>query len=106
MNIDSETVVKVAQLSSIALSPEEVEQYKGELSKVLNFVEQLDNLPLDSISNASEAEQVASPVTATISAGDTSPFREDVAVMPLSREALMSNASETEEGAYVVPNIL
>jgi Asp-tRNA(Asn)/Glu-tRNA(Gln) amidotransferase C subunit len=26
--------------------------------------------------------------------------------MPLSREALMSNAPETEDGAYVVPNIL
>ena len=106
MNIDAQTVKKVATLSSLALSDEEVQQYQGELSKVLNFVELLNNLPLGDIDLTRPADLVASPVTPTISAKDKTPFRADVAEMPLSRDALMSNAPETEDGAYVVPNIL
>ena len=106
MNIDAETVKKVAILSSLALTDDEVQQYQGELSKVLDFVELLNNLPLDDIDVTSPADQVASPVTPTISASDKTPFRQDFAEMTLSREALMSNAPETEDGAYVVPNIL
>ncbi len=106
MNIDAQTVKKVATLSSLALTEDEVQQYQGELSKVLNFVELLNNLPLGDIDVTRPADVVASPVTPTISAHDKTPFRPDVAEMPLSREALMSNAPETEDGAYVVPNIL
>jgi aspartyl-tRNA(Asn)/glutamyl-tRNA(Gln) amidotransferase subunit C len=106
MQIDEATVRKVATLGSIALSDEEVAQYQDELSKVLNFVEQLDNLPLDSVKPNTPATLVASPVTATIEATGIQAFREDEAVMPHSRETLMMNGTETEAGAYVVPNIL
>ncbi|XVJ50772.1 MAG: Asp-tRNA(Asn)/Glu-tRNA(Gln) amidotransferase subunit GatC [Vampirovibrio sp.] len=106
MNIDADTVRKVAQLSSLALEDNEIEQYQVELSKVLNFVEQLDALPLATVAMASDAEKVENPVTATISANSLDPFRPDSADMPLSRDTLMANAPEVENGAYVVPNIL
>jgi aspartyl-tRNA(Asn)/glutamyl-tRNA(Gln) amidotransferase subunit C len=106
MQIDANTVKTVASLSAIDLSDDEVEQYKDELSKVLSFVEQLDQLPLESVMPKTDAEKVESPVTATLSGASPAPFRQDAVVMELSREALMGNAVDVEEGAYVVPNIL
>jgi|GEM_PF-751975 len=106
MQIDATTVKTVASLSSIELTDEEVEQYKDELSKVLSFVEQLDQLPLESVMPSTPAEHVANPVAATLSGDSPAPFRKDEARMALSRETLMGNAIEVEDGAYVVPNIL
>jgi aspartyl-tRNA(Asn)/glutamyl-tRNA(Gln) amidotransferase subunit C len=106
MHIDEATVRKVAVLGSIALSDEDVKQYQDELSKVLSFVEQLDNLPLETVKPTTPAELVASPVTATVEATGVQAFRTDEANMPHSRETLMMNGRETEAGAYVVPNIL
>jgi aspartyl-tRNA(Asn)/glutamyl-tRNA(Gln) amidotransferase subunit C len=106
MNIDAETVRKVAKLSSITLSEEEVSQYQSELSKVLSFVTQLDELPLHELAMQSPGEQMASPVTPTVYAQDITPFRIDEATQELSRADLMSNGREVEEGAYIVPNIL
>ena len=106
MQIDEATVRKVAILGSIALSDEEVKQYQVELSKVLSFVEQLDNLPLETVKPTTPSQRVASPVTETISATGVTAFRIDEVSMPHSRETLMMNGTETEAGAYVVPNIL
>jgi aspartyl-tRNA(Asn)/glutamyl-tRNA(Gln) amidotransferase subunit C len=106
MQIDEALVRKVAVLGSIALSDEEVQQYQDELSKVLTFVEQLDNLPLGDVQPTTPEEKVKSPVTATTTADSLNAFRKDVAHMPLGRSTLMQNAPDVEAGAYVVPNIL
>lgn len=45
MNIDRDTVKKVAKLARLKLTADEEEKYAKELSGILNYVDQLKNIP-------------------------------------------------------------
>lgn len=44
-----EDVLKLAQLARLDLSEEEVEEYRKELSEILQYVEQLQSVDIDSL---------------------------------------------------------
>ncbi len=104
--ITEEMVKKIAVLSSLELTETEVTHAQQNLTKILEFMEQLNQLPLEPYMANTPEGQVASPVVPTVEAVGKEGFREDVPNQPLSRAALLSNAPEQEDGAFVVPNIL
>jgi aspartyl-tRNA(Asn)/glutamyl-tRNA(Gln) amidotransferase subunit C len=104
--ITEEMVKKIAILSSLELTDLEVTHAQQNLTKILGFMDQLNQLPLEAYMANTPEGQVASPVVPTIQATGTQGFRPDVPNQPLTREALLSNAPEQEDGAFVVPNIL
>ena len=104
--ITEEMVKKIAILSSLELTDIEVTHAQQNLTKILGFMEQLNQLPLEPYMANTPEGQVASPVVPTIQATGKEGFRPDVPNQPLTREALLSNAPEQEDGAFVVPNIL
>ncbi|MFM7390763.1 MAG: Asp-tRNA(Asn)/Glu-tRNA(Gln) amidotransferase subunit GatC [Vampirovibrionales bacterium] len=107
MEITRQTVEHVAKLASLALNEAELETYPAELTKILGFVEQLNSLPLEQVQGTDTASKIASPVTPTLCAdGQGEVFRADVPQQSVSRDALLSNATEVENHSFVVPNIL
>ena len=104
--ITEEMVKKIAVLSSLELTETEVTHAQQNLTKILGVMEQLNQLPLEPYMANTPEGQVASPVVPTVEAVGKEGFREDVPNQPLSRAALLSNAPEQEDGAFVVPNIL
>lgn len=94
MSIDKNTVKKVAHLARIEVSEDKAETLSHELSKILDWVEQLSELDTDKV------EPLASPV-------ETSLFqREDVANDGDIREDLMKNAPDHQIGFFTVPKVI
>ncbi|MCS6267377.1 MAG: Asp-tRNA(Asn)/Glu-tRNA(Gln) amidotransferase subunit GatC [Vampirovibrio sp.] len=104
--ITEEMVKKIAVLSSLELTATETADAQKNLTKILGFMDQLNQLPLEPYMANTPEGQVASPVVPTVHATGKAGFRQDIPHQPLTREALLSNAPEQEDGAFVVPNIL
>jgi aspartyl-tRNA(Asn)/glutamyl-tRNA(Gln) amidotransferase subunit C len=93
MTITQDTVEHVAKLARLALMPEEAERYAQDLDKILQLVAQLDALDL-------------SAVSMELSVSEPSVLRPDLGVREFSREELMRNAPNEEDGFFHVPRIL
>ncbi|MDG1949966.1 MAG: Asp-tRNA(Asn)/Glu-tRNA(Gln) amidotransferase subunit GatC [bacterium] len=65
MEFSREDVIKLAKLARLHLTDEEIEQYRGDLSSILEYFQKLDHLQLDDV-----------PELQSVS-GDTNVFRED-----------------------------
>ena len=89
-----EQVLKIAQLSRIALSEAEVEKFRKELSTVLDYVEDLKNVNTDGIGEVFE-------VTGLVNVQ-----REDKVVDHGNREEIFSQAPEMKDGYFKVKAIL
>jgi aspartyl-tRNA(Asn)/glutamyl-tRNA(Gln) amidotransferase subunit C len=92
--IDLEQVRKVALLARLDLSPEEEQQFTGQLSDILDYVEQLKQLDTDSVeptTRAIELHNITRPDTLT-------PFAD--------RDALLDCAPDREDDFFKVPKIL
>lgn len=86
-DLTKDDVLKLAQLSRIKLSEEEVSEFISEINDILHYVEQLQNADI-------EAHEPTSQVT-----GLTNVTRKDeVAEMSYSLEDLMKNVPQTQAG--------
>ncbi len=92
--LDQEQVRKVAHLARLALTPAEEEQLSTELSQILAYVEQLNELDTEAIS----------PTTRAIELSNVT--RADILVVDSDRESLLNNAPEREGDFFKVPKIL
>lgn len=89
-----EEVQKIAQLARIELADGEAEKFQKELSSVLDYVNELQQVNTDGL-------EIVSSVT-----GLENVEREDEAVMIDYQEEIMSNAPERKENYYKVKSIL
>jgi aspartyl-tRNA(Asn)/glutamyl-tRNA(Gln) amidotransferase subunit C len=92
--LSAEYVRKVAALSRLALTDAQVEQYRGQLSGVLGYVQRLRELNLDGV------EPLANV------GGETNRLDDDVPGPTLSNEALMKIAPESMPPFVKVPKVL
>ncbi|HHG75444.1 MAG TPA: Asp-tRNA(Asn)/Glu-tRNA(Gln) amidotransferase subunit GatC [Persephonella sp.] len=92
--IDRETVVKVAQLSKLKLTEEEVELFSKQLGDILNFIKKLEELDTENILPFYELNQ------------QETPMRNDIPQEGLSNEEALSNAPQSEKGFFVVPRVV
>ena len=92
--LTAEDVKKVAQLSRIELTEEEVEKFGKDLSKVLDYVEELKQVNTEGL-------EIVSSVT-----GLENIMRFDDPVAAENREEIMANAPEIKDGYYKVKSIL
>jgi aspartyl-tRNA(Asn)/glutamyl-tRNA(Gln) amidotransferase subunit C len=92
--MDREQVRKVAQLARLELTPEEEEQFEGQLSQILDYFEQLRELDTENVP----------PTTRAI---DTSNITREDEVHPYEhREDLLNAAPDREDDFFKVPRIL
>lgn len=92
MNIDE--VKKVASLARLSLSDEELATYGEQLTKILSYVEVLDEVDITD----------ATPMPHAVDLQNV--LREDERRPSLAREDALSNAPKTDGKYFQVPQIL
>jgi len=93
MTLTIEQVEHIAELARLELTNDEKIRYRGQLSDILEYFQQLQSVNTDDISPMSSL------------AVDRSPLRADEPLPGLEREALLKNAPETEKHQFRVPPV-
>ncbi|MEO1770865.1 MULTISPECIES: Asp-tRNA(Asn)/Glu-tRNA(Gln) amidotransferase subunit GatC [Enterococcus] len=94
MAINEEQVKHVAKLAKLSFSDDELTGFTDQLGKIIDMVEQL-----------SEADTEGVPFTSNV-IDTVNVMREDVATEGWSRDELMKNVPESEDGFIKVPAII
>ncbi|MBE0494929.1 MAG: Asp-tRNA(Asn)/Glu-tRNA(Gln) amidotransferase subunit GatC [Campylobacterales bacterium] len=95
MRIDNDLLSKLEKLSSLEIEPSKREGIIAQLSEIVTFVENLNELDLD-----------AQEATFTTVEGGT-PFREDIpACDPEIVQTILQHAPKSDQGFFVVPKII
>lgn len=92
--LTQEEVRKIATLARIALSDAEVEKFQRDLSAVLDYVAELNQVAIDGVAEVSQ-------VTGLVNVQ-----RSDVAVRTEHRDAILGQAPETKDDFFKVKAIL
>lgn len=94
MKISKEMVRHIAMLSRLELKEEEIELYQDQLSRILDYVEKLNQV------DTSEVE----PTSHVLSLNNV--FREDKVKVTLTREEALRNAPDGTDKFFRVPKII
>ncbi len=94
MAINEEQVKHVAKLAKLSFSDDELAGFTDQLGKIIDMVEQLEAVDTEGV-----------PFTSNVSAS-INVMREDVAAPGWSRDELMKNVPESEDGFIKVPAII
>jgi aspartyl-tRNA(Asn)/glutamyl-tRNA(Gln) amidotransferase subunit C len=94
MALSAEQVRKIARLARIAVSDEQVNDYAGELSSILELVDQMERV------DTSGVEPMAHPQNAS------QRLRPDEVTEPNRRERYQAIAPAVEAGLYLVPRVV
>ncbi|MDE7209966.1 MAG: Asp-tRNA(Asn)/Glu-tRNA(Gln) amidotransferase subunit GatC [Lachnospiraceae bacterium] len=91
MTITDETVNYAAALAKLSLTEEEREKAKEDLSRILGYIDTMNELETDGVL----------PMSHVLSLSNV--FREDVVTNGEEREDLLANAPARKEGTFLVP---
>ena len=94
MKIDKKTTLKIAKLTRLKIEDDEITELSSQLSSILDWVEQLNEVNTDNIeplSNVSVSEL---------------PLRKDKETNKNKSEDILSNAPEKLENYFVVPKVV
>ncbi len=94
MALDKAAVAHIAALARIKLSEAELEPLAGELSQILTWVEQLNEV------ETGDVAPLASVVAAKL------PMRQDEVTDGNCREAILGNAPRAANGFFAVPKVV
>ena len=94
MGLSAEEVAKVALLARLRISPDELETFTGQLSSIVEFVAQLQELPTADVEPLAHGVEVRNV------------FRDDVRGPSLPREAALANAPKRNPESFLVPAVL
>jgi aspartyl-tRNA(Asn)/glutamyl-tRNA(Gln) amidotransferase subunit C len=94
MALDKAAVKHIAALARIRLAEAELEPLAGELSHILDWFEQLD-----------EVDTTGVPPMASVAAARL-PLRDDVVTDGGCREAILGNAPRAARGFFTVPKVV
>jgi aspartyl-tRNA(Asn)/glutamyl-tRNA(Gln) amidotransferase subunit C len=94
MALDKATVAHIASLARIRLGEQELEPLAAELSNILTFVEQLDEVDTDGVA----------PMTSV--AAMSLPMRDDEVTDGANREAVLGNAPQAARVFYAVAKVV
>ena len=94
MSVDAATVRHIAKLARIAVSDAEVAALAPELSNILGWIEQLQEVDVSGIA----------PMTAVIS--NTLRLRDDIVSEGGIRDDILANAPAAEHGFFAVPKVI
>ena len=92
--MDRATVEYVARLSRVDLSEEELALFSGQLSKILDYIAQLNELDTSAVTPLAQAVEVPNAL------------RDDVVRKSLSPSEALANAPERVGDFYKVPAVL
>jgi len=94
MSLDNNTVKNIANLARIKVADDDLDHLAGELSAMLNWVEQLNGVDTEGV------EPLASVVDVTL------PLRADAVTDGDCRDKVLANAPDAVDGFYCVPKVV
>lgn len=94
MSLSTDDVKKIAKLSRIKLTDDEISHYQQELSGILNWIEQLQEVNTDNV------PQMTSVAAMSL------PMREDKVSDGGYQEDILANSPHAEYGCFVVPKVV
>ncbi|MEK6204979.1 MAG: Asp-tRNA(Asn)/Glu-tRNA(Gln) amidotransferase subunit GatC [Amylibacter sp.] len=94
MSIDKDTARRVAHLARIKVEEDQLDNLAGELSGILGFMEQLNEVDVDGVE----------PMT-SVSPMDLK-RRDDVVTDVDMQAKILSNAPDAREGFFAVPKVV
>ncbi|MGI9371827.1 MAG: Asp-tRNA(Asn)/Glu-tRNA(Gln) amidotransferase subunit GatC [Hyphomicrobiales bacterium] len=94
MSVDEATVRRIAKLARIAVSDEEAASLQGDLSTILDWVEQLNEVDVENVE----------PLTSVVET--TMRMREDVVSDGGYPDNVVSNAPAKDEHFFMVPKVV
>lgn len=94
MSVDAATVRHIAKLARIAVSDAEVAAFAPELSNILGWIEQLQEVDVAGVE----------PMTAVIP--NTLRLRDDVVTQGDIQSEILANAPVAEHGFFAVPKVI
>jgi len=92
--IDQAQVNKVAKLSRLQLSEAEIDEFTGQLSAILDYMEKLNELDTTAVEPLAHCLPI------------TNVFREDYVKQSLGTEKTLANAPQRDGDFFKVPKIL
>ena len=94
MSLSEKEVRKIAKLSRIKLTDEQVEHFQGELSNIFDWIEQLQEVDTDNVV----------PMASVVNM--QSPSREDKVTDGNCVDDVLANATNSQYGYFVVPKVI
>lgn len=93
--ITKEEVAKLAKLARVGLSPEEIEALSTQMGEILDYVKQLDEIDTSSVEPTSQVTGLSNVLST-----------DEVKDCDLSRDELLANAPQRENGYIKVKSVL
>ena len=94
MKVSKEELLHIANLSDLKIHEDEIEKYLNNLQDILNYIDVLDNAPIDNLDE-------------TIGANDNeNVFRKDKIDEFDNRDALLENAPDIEDDMFRIPKVI
>ncbi len=94
MEVNDQLVDKLAHLSRLAFSPDEKEEIKNDLQRMIHFVEKLNELNLEGVKPLLHMS------------GEVNVLREDVVIGSISQEKGLKNAPLQDGSFFKVPKVI
>jgi len=94
MKIDKNTTLKIAKLTRLKIKDSEIAEFSNQLSSILDWVEQLNEV------NTSNIEPLSNVSIAEL------PLREDEEINKNKSNDILANAPEKLENYFVVPKVV
>ena len=94
MAVDRQEVLHIARLARLRLSEAEVELFGAQLSEILDYVDQLNELDTANIEPTTHAVPLVMQL------------RPDEVEARLDRRAVLSNAPDRDDGHFRVPKVV
>ena len=94
MSLSADEVAKVAVLARLRLSPDELAEFTGQLSSIVDFVTQLQSLDTRDVEPLAHGVEVRNV------------FRDDVRGPSLPRDEALANAPKRNGDSFLVPAVL
>ena len=94
MILDKQAVAKIARLARIEVSDADKEHYAKEITGILKWMEQLNEVNTEGVPMLTSVSDV------------TLPFRKDVVTDGNQGEAVVANAPSSDYGCFVVPKVM
>lgn len=94
MKITEEVVGKISALAKLSLSDAETGEFRGQLEKILSYVDKLSGLDTSGVPPTSHAAEA------------TNVFRKDEPGPSLQQEKALASAPDRHKGYFKVPGII
>lgn len=94
MQVNDELIDKLATLARLEFASEEKEEIKKDLSRILNFVEKINELDLDNVE----------PLI--FMSSDVNVLREDEVKIEITKEEALRNAPQHDSDYFKVPKVI